>query len=172
MIFALRFLGGEANNSCVWHMKKRVKTLLVFTDHPLVAQNYISSLLQRLSLCLPSRGWCMKVKHLPNSQSIRPKIMRATLGQSPIGWWRMLCGRSAAAENTITTLLRLCCRVSVQTSRLWCWQMEKGGQWWMLLGAALFKYTFLESRGINWVTVPTCPNRWSRPLTSASSFHL
>lgn len=47
-----------------------------------------------------------------------PKIMTATLGQSPIGWWRMLCGWTAASENTITTSLRLSYRVSAQTSCL------------------------------------------------------
>lgn len=131
--------------------------------HPLVAQNYISSPLQPLSLCLPSRGWCMKLKGLLNGQSISSKLMTATLGQSPIGWWRMLCSRSAAAENTITTLLWLFYRVSVQTPRLWCWQTDTSRQWWMVLGLAPFKYTFLESQKLT-----EC---WSHPLASASSFH-
>ena len=36
-------------------------------------------------------------------------------------------------------------------------------------GAALFKYTFLESQELTERRCQTCPNRWSHPLTSASS---
>lgn len=144
-----------------WGMEKERKLAQRSQQHPLVAQHFISSLLRQLCLCLPSRRWCMKVKRRLNSQSISSKIMTATLGQSPIGWWRMLCGRTAAAENTITTLLWL----SVQTSCLRCWQMDTRRQWWMLLGMALFKYAFLESQELtDWRCQPAQTDGAMQPL--------
>lgn len=118
--------------------------------HPLVAPNYISSLLRQKNsgLCLPSRGWFMKPKRLLNSQSISPKTMTATLGQSPIGWWRMLCGRAAAAENTITTSLWPCFCGAGRTN-LVSLMLTNGREAAVMNApgrAALFKYTFLESQ--------------------------
>lgn len=84
----------------------------------------LADLCHKFSLRLPSRGWCTTQKQLLNSQSISSQLMAATLGQSPIGWWRMLCGQTAAAKNTITRLLWPCYGESEQTSRLWWWKMD------------------------------------------------
>lgn len=97
----------------------KIKPPRVHSNSHLWFKTTLATLCNKFSLCLPSRGWCMKQKQLLNSQSISSKLMTATLGQSPIGWWRMLCGRTAVAKNTVTRLLWPCYRVSVQSSWFW-----------------------------------------------------
>lgn len=102
---------------------------------PLVAQNSISShLSDKLDLYLPSKRWFMKPKRLLNIQSISPQTNDGHSGPKP--YWLMtdaMRSDRCAAKNTITTLLWLRRRVSVQISWLWCWWMDMRQQWWMLL---------------------------------------